>query len=161
MYLIGWTLSMWPSLFLDTYGIVDIDRSNTRVQTGDTGLYTVIRPVYISINGNFKTPSMILIKSTLQIFISLYVRFNLFLKLQFLLRFLDSLKSYILCVFNSINTIVADIEDNIRIYRLPSGRGTDHEIYISLASGSGNIIFTGPYHERWAVCISWYCPPYQ
>jgi hypothetical protein len=34
----------------------------------------------------------------------------------------------------SINTIVTDIEGNIRIYRLPSGRGTDHEIDISLAS---------------------------
>ena len=77
---------------------------------------------------------MILIKSTLTIFICLYVRFNLFLNLQFLLRFLVSLKKLYFCVFNSINTIVADIEGNIRIYRLPSGRGTDHEIYISLAS---------------------------
>jgi hypothetical protein len=54
-------------------------------------------------------------------------------------------------VFNSINTIVADIEDNIRIYRLPSGRGTDHEIDISLASGSDNIIFNGTY--QWSVTI--------
>jgi hypothetical protein len=61
-----------------------------------------------------------------------------------------SLKKNYFCVFNSINTIVTDIEDNIRIYRLPSGRGMDHEIDISLASGSGNIIFTGPYHDPWA-----------
>jgi hypothetical protein len=26
---------------------------------------------------------------------------------------------------------------------------------------SGNIIFTGPYHDPWAVCISWYCHPCQ
>jgi hypothetical protein len=63
---------------------------------------------------------------------------------------------HILCVFNSINTIVTDIEGNIRIYRLPSGRGTNHEIDISLASGSGKIMFTGPYHDPWAVCISRY-----
>jgi hypothetical protein len=61
-------------------------------------------------------------------------------------------KIYILCVFNSINIIVTDIEGNIRIYRLPSGRGTDHEI--------DHIIFTGPYHDHWAVCIFCYCPPY-
>jgi hypothetical protein len=42
-------------------------------------------------------------------------------------------KRYILCVFNSINTIVTDLESNIRIYRLHSGRGMDHEIDISLA----------------------------
>jgi hypothetical protein len=56
-----------------------------------------------------------------------------------------------LCVFNSINTIVTDIEPviegNIRIYRLPTGRGTNHEIDITFASGSGDIIFTGPYHD--------------
>jgi hypothetical protein len=63
-------------------------------------LYTVFGPVYISINRNFKTPSMILIKSTLKIFICLYVRFYLFLKLEFLLRFLDSLK-IIFCVSSS------------------------------------------------------------
>jgi hypothetical protein len=61
---------------------------------------------------------------------------------------------YILCVFISINTIVTDIEGNIRIYRLPSGHGTDHEIDISLGSGSGNIFFTVPYYDPWAVCIS-------
>ena len=118
-------------------------------------------PVYISINRNFKAPSMILIKSTLKMLICLYVRFYLFLTLQFLLRFLDSLKNLYVCVFNSINTIVTVIEDNIRIYRLPSGRGMDHKIDISLASGSGNIIFTGPSHDPWAVCIFWYFPPYQ
>jgi hypothetical protein len=30
----------------------------------------------------------------------------------------------------------------------------DHEIDISLASGSGNIIFNGPFHDPWAFCIS-------
>jgi hypothetical protein len=160
MHLISRTLSMWPSLFRETDWVADIDWSKNRVFTGATSLYTVFGPVYISINRNFKTPSMILIKSTLKIFICLYVRFYLFLKLEFLLRFLDSLK-IIFCVFNSIKTIVTDIEGNIRIYRLPSGRGTNHEIDISLASGSGKIIFTGPYHDPWAVCISRYCPPYQ
>ena len=46
-------------------------------------LCTVFGPVYISINRNFKTPSMILIKSTFKMFICLYVRFYLFLKLQY------------------------------------------------------------------------------
>jgi hypothetical protein len=32
----------------------------------EAGLYTVFGPVYISINRNFKTPSMIRIKSTLK-----------------------------------------------------------------------------------------------
>jgi len=27
--------------------------------------------------------------------------------------------------------------------------------------GEGNIISTGPYHDPMAVCLSWYCPPYQ
>jgi hypothetical protein len=36
----------------------------------EAGLYTVFGPVYISINRNFKTPSMILIKSTLKIHLS-------------------------------------------------------------------------------------------
>jgi hypothetical protein len=58
-----------------------------------------------SINRNFKTSSMILIKSTLTMFICLYVRFYLFLKLQFLLRFLDCLKKlYFVCLqFNKHN----------------------------------------------------------
>jgi hypothetical protein len=48
---------------------------------------------------------MILIKSTLTMFICLYVRFYLFLKLQFLLRFLDCLKKlYFVCLqFNKHN----------------------------------------------------------
>jgi hypothetical protein len=57
-------------------------------------------------------------------------------------------------VFNAINTIVTALEGNIRIDRLPKGEDTYHETDISLASGSGNIIFTGPYHDPWAVCIS-------
>ena len=63
-------------------------------------------PVYISINKNFKAPSMILIKSTLKMFICLSVRFYLFLKLQFLLKFLDSLKNvYFVCLqFNKHNS---------------------------------------------------------
>ena len=55
---------------------------------------------------------MILIKSTLKMFICLYARFYLFLKLQFL--FLEIF--FILCVFNSINTIFTDIEGNISHY---------------------------------------------
>jgi hypothetical protein len=46
-------------------------------------------------------------------------------------------------VFNAINTIVTDMEGNIRIDRLPLGSGTDYEIDISLAYGSGNIISAG------------------
>jgi hypothetical protein len=76
-------------------------------------------------------------------------------------RFLDSLKNfcalYCVCqilVFNAINTIVTDMEGNIRIERQPLGRGTDRETDISLDSGSGNIMST-------AICISWYCLPYQ
>jgi hypothetical protein len=50
--------------------------------------------------------------------------------------------------FNSINTIVTDREGNIRIYRLPSGRGTDHEIDISLASGKSiHGFWTGLYQQ--------------
>ena len=47
---------------------------------------------------------MILIKSTFKMFICLYVRFYLFLKLQFLLRFLDSLKNlhFVCFQFNNI-----------------------------------------------------------
>ena len=46
-----------------------------------------------------------------------------------------------------INIMVTDMVGNIRIYRLPLG---------------GDKIFsTGLYHDSWAVCISWYCPPYQ
>ena len=106
MYLIGWKLSMWPSLFRITDWISDIDRSVNCVFTGATGLYTVYEPVYIRFNRNFKTPSMILIKSRLKMFICLYVRFYLFLKLQFLLRFLDSLKNvYFVCLqFNKHNS---------------------------------------------------------
>ena len=39
--------------------------------------------------------------------------------------------------FNAINTIVTDMECNVRIDRLLLGRGTDH--------------------EPWAVCVSSYC----
>jgi hypothetical protein len=67
-----------------------------------------------------------------------------------------SVHLYCVCqslVFNVINTVVTDIyiEGNIRIDRLPLGPGTDCETDIS----------TGPYHDPWAVCISWYYPPYQ
>ena len=69
-------------------------------------LYTVFGPVYISINRNFKTPSMILIKSTLRMFLCLYVRFYLFQKLQFLLRLLDSFKNvyFVFLQFNKHNS---------------------------------------------------------
>jgi hypothetical protein len=50
-------------------------------------------------------------------------------------------------VFNAINTISTDMEGNIRIDRLPLCSGTDRETDISLASGSGNIISIGPYHD--------------
>ena len=53
--------------------------------------------------------------------------------------------------FNAINTIVTDIESNIRIDRLPLG--TDHETDISLTYDSGNIISTGTYHVPLAVGI--------
>jgi hypothetical protein len=39
------------------------------------------------------------------------------------------------------------MEGNMRIERLPLGPGTDHETDISLASGSGNIFSTCPYHD--------------
>ena len=145
MYLIGWKLSMWPSLFRITDCIADIDRSENCVYTGATGLYTVFEPVYIRINRNFKAPSMILIKSTLKMFIYLYVRFYLFLKLELLLRFLDSLKNvYVVCLqFNKHNSYW--YREQYTIYRLPSA----------------NIIFTVPYYDSWAVSISWYFPQYQ
>jgi hypothetical protein len=51
-------------------------------------------------------------------------------------------------VFNAINTIVTDMEGNIRIVRLSLvPLGMDRETDISLASGSGNIISTGQYHD--------------
>ena len=52
--------------------------------------------------------------------------------------------------------MVTDMEGNIRRDRLPVGHGkrTDREIDISLASGSGNVISTCPYHAQWAVCLS-------
>jgi hypothetical protein len=56
-------------------------------------------------------------------------------------------------VFNAINTIVTDIECNIRINRLPLGLVWTSGNYIALSSGSGNIISTGPYHDPWAICI--------
>ena len=34
-----------------------------------------------------------------------------------------------------------------RIYRLPLGHHTDHETNISVVSGSGNIVSTGPYYD--------------
>ena len=86
---------------------------------------------YISINRNFKTLSMILIK--MFICLALYVRFYLFLNLQFLLRFLNSLKNlYFVCL--QFNTIVTDIEHegNIRIYRLPSEHDQAQAISFSL-----------------------------
>ena len=57
-------------------------------------------------------------------------------------------------VFNAINTIFTDMDDNIRIDRLSLGHGADRGTDILLASGSGNIISTGQYHDPWAVCIS-------
>ena len=161
MYLIGWKLSMWPSLFRITDWIADIDRSVNCVYTGATGLCAVFEPVYIRINRNFKTPSMILIKITLKMFICLYVRFYLFLRLQFLLRFLDSLKNeHFVCLQLD--------KHNSYWYR---------EQYQDLQTALGswyepwNRYFTrlrlGKYHfhcfvpRPWAVCISWYCPPYQ
>jgi hypothetical protein len=61
-----------------------------------------------------------------------------------------SVHLYCVCqilVFNAINTKVTDVEGNIRIDRLPLGRGTDCETDISLASG--DIISTGLYHDPW------------
>ena len=111
-------------------------------------------------NINFKTPSMILIKSTLKnVFHCLFVRFYLFLRLQFILRFLipweNSEHLYYVCqiLVNAINTIVSDMEGNITIYRLPLGHGTDRATDISHPSGSGIIISNAPYHDPWTVCI--------
>ena len=147
MHLIDGTLSMWPSLFHDTDWVADIDRSKNRVFTGATSLYTVFGPVYISINRNFKTSSMILIKSTSTMFICLYVRFYLFLKLQFLLRFLDSLKNlYFVCLqFNKHNSYC--------------NRGQYQDMQTALGSwyglGPWNQYFPrlrlGQYHFHWSV----------
>ena len=47
------------------------------------------------------------------------------------------------------------MEGNIRIYRLPMGRGTDQWTGngIARAGDEGNIISTGPYHDPRAVCL--------
>jgi hypothetical protein len=50
-------------------------------------------------------------------------------------------------VFNAINTIVTDMECNIRIDILPLGRGTDQWKWYC-------------HNDPWSVSISWYCPPY-
>ena len=48
-------------------------------------------------------------------------------------------------VFNAINTIVTDIECNIRINRLPLGRGMDQwKLYCPL-------LRLGQYHFHWSV----------
>ena len=51
---------------------------------------------------------------------------------------------YCMCqirVFNAINTIVTDIENNIRIDRLPLGRGTDQwKLYFILTSPPARVI---------------------
>lgn len=41
----------------------------------------------------------------------------------------------------------SDMEGNTRIYRLPLVHHTDHETNISVVSGSGNIVSTGPYYD--------------
>ena len=125
------------------------------------GIYTVFGPVYISINRNFKKPSMILIKSTLKMFIRLYARFYLFLKLQFLLRFLDSLEHlyFVYLQFNKHNSYWYREQYQDIQTALVSRYGPWNKYFPRLLLG--NIIFTGPCHDPWAVCISWYCPPYQ
>ena len=52
-------------------------------------------------------------------------------------------------------TIITDMDGNIRIYGLPtdqwrlySRRRLKYQLH-------------GPYHDPMAVCLSWYCPPYQ
>jgi hypothetical protein len=88
---------------------------------------------------------MILIKSTLKMFICLYVRFYLFLKLKFLLRFLDSLKKlYFVCLqFNKHNSYLY--------------RGQYQDIQTALGSwyGPWNRCFPrlrfGQYHFHWYV----------
>jgi hypothetical protein len=64
-------------------------------------------------------------------------------------------------VFNAINTIVTDMKDNIRIYKLPLGPSTDLETHISLAFGSDNIISISLYHDPWAVCIIYLLTGYE
>jgi hypothetical protein len=51
-----------------------------------------------------------------------------------------------------LTTIDTDKGGNIRIYRLPSGRGADHEIDISLASDSSNIIFKSFIYGMYEDC---------
>ena len=63
-----------------------------------TGLCKVFGLVYISINRNFKTPSMILIKSTLQMFICLYVRFLFIPKIAVSVKVSWFLQKCIFCV---------------------------------------------------------------
>jgi len=46
--------------------------------------------------------------------------------------------------------IVTDMEGNIRIYRLPKGRGTDQWKWYCPSRTTTR-----------AVCLSWYCTPYQ
>jgi hypothetical protein len=91
--------------------------NKNRVLTGATGLYTVFGPVYISINKNCKTPSMILIKSTLKMFICntiLCICLYLYLSSSF----------FHACQY-TIYIIVTDMEGNIRIYRLNKVHGTE------------------------------------
>ena len=52
-------------------------------------------------------------------------------------------------------TIITDMDGNIRIYGLPTDqwrlycrRRLKYQLH-------------GPYHDPMAICLSWYCPPYQ
>jgi hypothetical protein len=64
-------------------------------------------------------------------------------------------------VFNGIKTIVTDMKDNIRLYKLPLGPSTDLETHISLAFGSDNIISISLYHDPWAVCLIYLLTGYE
>jgi len=61
-----------------------------------------------------------------------------------------------------IYIIVTDMEGNIRIYRLPKGRGTDQWKWYcpSWRQGQYHFHWSVPHDPR-AVCLSWYCTPYQ
>ena len=52
-------------------------------------------------------------------------------------------------VFNAINTIVTDMECNIRIDRLTLGRGTDHDFL------DGGLLLTRKVMNQYFVVFQW------
>ena len=119
--------------------------------------YRLVLPQYRSIHGFWTSLYHTQYKCTdnFQGIIQLSICKVLFIpKIAVPLRFLDSLTNFLhlycvcqILVFNAIHTIITDVEGNIRIDRLPLGRGTDCETDISL--DSGDIISTRLYHDPW------------